>query len=140
MTCFCKSLPYRFYPIYAILLVAIIAWTGKDFGSIRACEELAMQRSESNSEEADDRFARCPGVVGNRIDQFDQYRGDFVCVVSNGKCRFASAWIALQSMVATRIPTRRDLGAGSWEAGCIDNIVLLQRTLIERIASRCVGG
>jgi Na+/H+ antiporter NhaC len=40
---FVASLPYRFYPVLAILLVFLIAWTGRDFGPMRAAEQRALE-------------------------------------------------------------------------------------------------
>lgn len=38
---FVTALPYRFYGIFALALVGLIAWTGRDFGPMRESEALA---------------------------------------------------------------------------------------------------
>lgn len=40
-TSFLRSIPYRFYPIFAIFTVAMVAWTGRDFGPMRRAEQRA---------------------------------------------------------------------------------------------------
>ncbi|NOX58716.1 MAG: Na+/H+ antiporter NhaC family protein [Planctomycetes bacterium] len=59
---FLHSLPYRFYPIMALAMVAIIAWTGRDFGS--------MLRHEKNAV-AKPRDADLKHTVGDPIRRFD---------------------------------------------------------------------
>jgi Na+/H+ antiporter NhaC len=41
---FYQSIPYRFYPIIALFLVAIIAASGRDFGPMRTAEAIASRR------------------------------------------------------------------------------------------------
>lgn len=43
---FLQSMPYRFYPIFALVLVVAIAWSGRDFGPMQKCEEDANNRSD----------------------------------------------------------------------------------------------
>jgi len=43
---FLSSIPYRFYPIFAIVLVGVVAVTGLDFGPMRRAERRARQRGE----------------------------------------------------------------------------------------------
>jgi len=43
---FLSSLAYRFYPVYAILLVFLIAWTGREFGPMKQEEILARRELE----------------------------------------------------------------------------------------------
>ncbi len=38
---FLQSIPYRFYPLFALVLVFFIAWTGRDFGPMYAAERRA---------------------------------------------------------------------------------------------------
>ena len=38
---FVETLPYRFYPWLTLLLVGLVAWTGRDFGPMRRSESLA---------------------------------------------------------------------------------------------------
>ncbi len=42
MDAFIASIPYRYYPILALVLVLIIAWTGRDFGPMRKSEQRAF--------------------------------------------------------------------------------------------------
>jgi Na+/H+ antiporter NhaC len=37
-TLFLQTLPYRFYPVYLLAFTLMIAWTGRDFGSMRRAE------------------------------------------------------------------------------------------------------
>ncbi|MEQ8765939.1 MAG: Na+/H+ antiporter NhaC family protein [Planctomycetota bacterium] len=53
MTAFIQSIPYRFYPILALVLVFIIAWTGRDFGPMRKAEQRAL---DGRPPEDDDEF------------------------------------------------------------------------------------
>ncbi|TWU05588.1 Na+/H+ antiporter NhaC family protein [Stieleria varia] len=41
---FIRSIPYRFYPLLALVMVFIIARTGRDFGPMRSAEQEAMDR------------------------------------------------------------------------------------------------
>jgi Na+/H+ antiporter NhaC len=41
---FVAGIPYRFYPIFALVFAASIAWTGRDFGPMAAAELRALQR------------------------------------------------------------------------------------------------
>jgi len=50
---FLNSIPYRFYPILAIVLVFLIAVTGRDIGPMRRAERLA-RASGGDSTDADD--------------------------------------------------------------------------------------
>jgi len=50
---FLSSLPYRFYPILAIALVAIVAITGRDFGPMRTAEQAAWDGEGSDGEGSD---------------------------------------------------------------------------------------
>ncbi|WP_417747183.1 Na+/H+ antiporter NhaC family protein [Rosistilla oblonga] len=43
---FLQSLPYRFYPIFALVLVVVIAATGRDFGPMKAAEDGAAKEPE----------------------------------------------------------------------------------------------
>jgi Na+/H+ antiporter NhaC len=40
---FIQSLPYRFYPVLALLLVFAVAWWGRDLGSMHRAEERAVR-------------------------------------------------------------------------------------------------
>ncbi|MCA9113145.1 MAG: hypothetical protein KDA52_24550, partial [Planctomycetaceae bacterium] len=40
---FLATLPYRFYPWFALVFVLLIAWTGRDFGPMRAAELRALR-------------------------------------------------------------------------------------------------
>jgi Na+/H+ antiporter NhaC len=44
MQAFIYSLPYRFYPIFTIILVFLIALSGRDFGPMRKSENRALSR------------------------------------------------------------------------------------------------
>lgn len=48
---FIGSIPYRFYPLLAIVMVFIIAWTGRDFGPM-AKEESEVNRGAADDEES----------------------------------------------------------------------------------------
>ncbi|MCH7527293.1 MAG: Na+/H+ antiporter NhaC family protein [Planctomycetes bacterium] len=49
-TVFVQSIPYRFYAIFALLLVLLVAITGRDFGPMRKAESIALaKRTESLS-------------------------------------------------------------------------------------------
>ena len=43
---FLRSIPYRFYPILALWMVAVVVVTGRDFGPMRRCEEAAREAFE----------------------------------------------------------------------------------------------
>lgn len=36
---FWRSIPYRFYPILALVMVGVVVWTGRDFGPMRQAEK-----------------------------------------------------------------------------------------------------
>lgn len=45
---FLATIPYRFYPILLLCFVGMIAWSGRDFGPMRKCEEeLALNPNPS---------------------------------------------------------------------------------------------
>ncbi|MFQ5414428.1 MAG: Na+/H+ antiporter NhaC family protein [Phycisphaerae bacterium] len=44
MTAFLASIPYRFYPILALVLVFLVVLTGRDFGPMRRSEQTARDR------------------------------------------------------------------------------------------------
>ncbi len=46
MNVFLHSLPYRFYPILALVLVFLIALTGRDFGPMKRAERKVLSRIE----------------------------------------------------------------------------------------------
>ena len=52
---FFYSIPYRFYPILAIVLVALIALTGRDFGPMKRRERHAAEsaRSQTDADQVD---------------------------------------------------------------------------------------
>ncbi|MEO1495775.1 MAG: Na+/H+ antiporter NhaC family protein [Planctomycetota bacterium] len=50
---FVECLPYRFYVVQALLLVPIIAITGRDFGPMLAAERAARERSEPDGGDED---------------------------------------------------------------------------------------
>lgn len=68
---FVKSLPYRFYVLWALCLVPIISALGRDFGPMRKAERLAMEKKTdgNNDENADGKkvasswFATLPILV-----------------------------------------------------------------------------
>lgn len=47
---FYESIPYRFYPIIALGMVALIAVTGRDFGPMRRAESRAAGRSDGDED------------------------------------------------------------------------------------------
>ena len=47
---FIESVPYRFYPLFALVLVFIIARTGRDFGPMRKAELECLNRKEEQPE------------------------------------------------------------------------------------------
>ncbi|WP_417749254.1 Na+/H+ antiporter NhaC family protein [Rosistilla oblonga] len=47
---FLYSVPYRFYPIFALVLVVVVAWTGRDFGPMVAAESQAMSAAQGGSQ------------------------------------------------------------------------------------------
>lgn len=47
---FLASIPYRFYPILAIAMVALVAITNRDFGPMRKAEQLAADKKSSDVE------------------------------------------------------------------------------------------
>ena len=48
MTAFISSLPYRFYPILALLLVLLVALTGRDFGPMKRAERRTLSQIDSD--------------------------------------------------------------------------------------------
>ncbi|MBA3315702.1 MAG: Na+/H+ antiporter NhaC family protein [Planctomycetaceae bacterium] len=48
-TLFLQTLPYRFYPVYLLAFTLMIAWTGRDFGSMRRAELRNRQRDQESS-------------------------------------------------------------------------------------------
>lgn len=47
MTIFIETIPYRFYPLLALVFVVLVAWTGRDFGPMLRAERRA-QRGQSD--------------------------------------------------------------------------------------------
>jgi len=45
-TVFIRSIPYRFYPLFALLAVLTLAWRKVDFGPMRKAERRAAERGE----------------------------------------------------------------------------------------------
>lgn len=43
---FLQTIPFRFYPIFTLILVFLIAWTGRDFGPMLAAERRARTTGE----------------------------------------------------------------------------------------------
>ena len=52
MQAFIASLPYRFYPILALFLVFVIAWTRRDFGPMKRAEAQAQTGKEDRPYES----------------------------------------------------------------------------------------
>lgn len=50
-TLFLQTLPYRFYPLYLVVFTLLIAWTGRDFGSMRRAELRRLDLIEHGSSE-----------------------------------------------------------------------------------------
>ena len=48
MDAFIASIPYRFYPILALFLVFLIAWTRRDFGPMKRSEERALSDQDEH--------------------------------------------------------------------------------------------
>ena len=48
MHAFIASIPYRFYPILALFLVFLIAWTRRDFGPMKRSEENALSGQDEH--------------------------------------------------------------------------------------------
>ncbi len=57
MQAFIQSIPYRFYPILALVLVFLVAITGRDFGPMKRAESKALSRLDPD-----------PGVPGASFD------------------------------------------------------------------------
>ena len=58
---FLQALPYRFYCIFALLLVLFVAWSGRDFKAMRLSEEKARQRM-TTPEQADAKQQEWPAT------------------------------------------------------------------------------
>ena len=54
MQAFLYSIPYRFYPILALVLVFLIAFTGRDFGPMKRAERKLLSRIEPDKTAADE--------------------------------------------------------------------------------------
>lgn len=50
---FLATLPYRFYPLLILVFVALIAWSGRDFGAMVGAERRALRTEEPPSTSAD---------------------------------------------------------------------------------------
>lgn len=48
-TLFLETLPYRFYPLYLLAFTLMIAWTGRDFGSMRRAELHRLSESQDQN-------------------------------------------------------------------------------------------
>ncbi|MCH7793279.1 MAG: hypothetical protein IID31_13490, partial [Planctomycetes bacterium] len=46
---FVQSIPYRFYPIFALWMVFVVALTGRDFGPMRGAESRALAENPPNT-------------------------------------------------------------------------------------------
>jgi Na+/H+ antiporter NhaC len=51
---FVRSIPYRFYAVLAIVLVALVAWTRRDIGPMRRAEAAEIANSQDTSGPAED--------------------------------------------------------------------------------------
>jgi len=63
MHAFIFSLPYRFYPIMALVLVFLLALTGRDFGPMKKSEQRALSKIEKQPLSSSE-----PGETGRRAD------------------------------------------------------------------------
>lgn len=63
---FLATLPYRFYPWFALVFVMVIAWTGRDFGPMRAAEVRAMR------DDRDRNGAAKPQAMNARLKEADR--------------------------------------------------------------------
>jgi Na+/H+ antiporter NhaC len=52
MQAFLASLPYRFYPILALFLVFLVAWSRRDFGPMKRAEENALAGKDEHPYDA----------------------------------------------------------------------------------------
>lgn len=63
---FVQSMPYRFYAALALVMVAVIAWSGRDFGPMLACEREAQNSGGAGSEsEASDNLEPSDPYLSN---------------------------------------------------------------------------
>jgi Na+/H+ antiporter NhaC len=53
LTMFIESIPYRFYPWFALVTVFVVAWTGRDIGAMRQAEDEAILNPQSESAPTD---------------------------------------------------------------------------------------
>ncbi|MCA9247883.1 MAG: hypothetical protein KDA42_12225 [Planctomycetales bacterium] len=60
---FLATIPYRFYPLFALALVAIIGWSGRDFGPMLDAERDAQRRrpGQEKDDEVDASATEAPG-------------------------------------------------------------------------------
>ncbi len=57
---FLSTIPYRFYPILALVMVFLVGWLGRDFGPMRRAERNAQREPAPRDEQA------APGAGGGR--------------------------------------------------------------------------
>lgn len=63
---FIQSIPYRFYPWFALILVFVIARTGRDFGPMRVAEQEATTRLIAEKEKPSETATK-DAIAGNSI-------------------------------------------------------------------------
>ncbi len=58
---FLNALPYNFYPIFALAMVILVGWTGRDFGPMAKAEKRALETGAVRRDELDEENAEEEG-------------------------------------------------------------------------------
>ncbi len=80
MDVFLASIPYRFYPIFALWLVVCVALTGRDFGPMRRSESRALIESHPDVDDA----PNGGGIAGTRTKAVSAWLAAFPVLVLVG--------------------------------------------------------
>lgn len=62
MSAFLASIPYRFYPIFAVILVFLVCLTGRDFGPMKRSEREAQGRPQTSDTRLGDPTISAPAA------------------------------------------------------------------------------
>jgi len=60
MTMFIQTIPYRFYAWFALVIVFVVAWSGRDIGPMRRCEQRALDLRMRRADRASRRTPQGP--------------------------------------------------------------------------------
>ena len=99
---FIETIPYRFYPLWALVFVGLIAWTGRDWGPMAVAEAQAVQGSSHAADLSTKQRARLEPTDDTPRHWFNAVGPIALCVV------LAAAWLVIsgrQALAADGVAT-----------------------------------